>query len=218
MACNTCGLVRVSPRPDLHELYAGYIEAGHGAAEAVQRKLDRKNVRSIHRTHVKTAIAACTTKPLKLFDMGCGAGTMLMEAKELGLEAWGNEVNKAAVDLLNGMGFNVWHGFTFELDLPVSQFDIVTNFDYLEHSYTPLEDLKTCFEISKPGGILYLKTLYLDCPAHKEKGENWQLFGLGHFHFFSVDVLKKMVESVGYKIKDVRVGGLVFILAERPLA
>jgi len=164
---------------------------------------------------MKAAIDFFASKPKRVYDMGCGAGTVMMAAKEEGLEAWGNDVNKAAVEMLSEMGFNVQHGFTEELELPSEYFEIVMNFDYLEHSYTPLEDLKVCHRILKPGGLMYLKTLYLDCPSHREKGEAWQLFGSGHFYYFSMSVLKRMIESVGFKIENVLEGQLVFIAARR---
>ena len=117
--------------------------------------------------------------------------------------------------MLRERGFEAKHGFTTELELPKQYFDIVINFDYLEHSYTPKEDLQICHEILKPGGLLYLKTLYLDCPQHKEKGAAWGLFGSGHFHYFTWPVLKKMIESVGFSIEKEQLGQLVFVAARR---
>ncbi len=214
--CTSCGLVFCSPRPDLHGLYKGYIKASASATEAVHRKRARKNIEEVHRKHIEQAISFLGRPAKTLFDMGCGAGTTLIEAKKLGLEAQGNEINKAATDLLTSEGFTVYHGFTQELDLPRNAYDILINFDYLEHSYGPLEDLVTCREMLTPGGILYLKTLYLGCPAHKEKGNDWQLFGPGHFHFFTPEVLRRLVETAGFKVLDVRLGQLVFIAAAKP--
>lgn len=213
--CQSCGLVCVSPRPDLRELYEGYIAGSSNAADAVKRKRERKNVGEIHRKHIETAIGYLGRPAARLFDMGCGAGTTLLEARKLGLDAEGNEINKASVDLLTSEGFKAYHGFTQDLDLPLASFDIVINFDYLEHSYTPLEDLRTCHKLLNPGGVLYLKTLYLGCPAHVEKGNNWQLFGPGHFHFFTPTVLRKMVETAGFEILDVKAGQLIFVAARR---
>ncbi len=214
--CTDCGLVRVSPRPDRQELYRDYLAGGPEAQDAVQRKLDRKNVHDVHRKHVDTAITALGRTPELLYDMGCGAGTVMTAAREMGLVAEGNDINKAAVDRLREDGFHALHGFTDELDLPSERYDVVINFDYLEHSYLPKEDLATCLRILRPGGIMYVKTLYLGCPAHVEKGERWQLFGIGHFHFFSSDLLCTMIRNAGFEIVDVSLGQLVFIIARRP--
>ncbi len=216
VSCTDCDLVRVSPRPELYELFAGYMNAGPDAVEAVKHKRERKNVRDIHRRHIQTAMGYLSYKPERLFDMGCGAGTTLLEARALGLDAQGNEINRAAVDLLRSEGFSVQHGFTQDLTLPRAHFDIVLNFDYLEHTYTPKNDLDVCFDILKPNGILYLKTLYLGCPDHVAKGADWQLFGIGHFHFFTLEVLNAMIVASGFEIIEVRAGQLVFVAARKP--
>jgi hypothetical protein len=94
--------------------------------------------------------------------------------------------------------------------------DIVINFDYLEHTYTPFEDLGRCLDLLKPGGFMHLRTLYLDCPAHKNNGEAWNLFGNGHFYFFTVDVLKAMVEKSGFEIIHTRTDELISVYARKP--
>lgn len=201
--CESCGLVFASPRPDLHRLYAGYINASDSARDAIARKRARNRVNETHHAYIKQAMGLVAGKPAqRLFDMGCGAGTTLIEARKLGLDAEGNEINRASVDLLVSEGFKVYHGFTQELDLPKGAYDIVLNLDYLEHTYTPLEDLRTCFDILRPGGALFLKTLYLGCPAHREKGNDWQLFGPGHFHFFTPAVLRRLVEKAGFNVLE----------------
>jgi 2-polyprenyl-3-methyl-5-hydroxy-6-metoxy-1,4-benzoquinol methylase len=216
--CDGCGLVFVSPRPDLTQLYSHYLAGDDDAKSVLERKLKRTNVRDIHRKHVEAAIKYFGRTPKRLFDMGCGAGTTLMAARELGIETWGNDVNKAAVNMLRGDGHNVHLGFTNELDLPTNYFDIVLNFDYLEHSYSPMADLRTCFDLLPAGGVMYLKTLYLDCPSHREKGEAWQLFGIGHFYFFTPEMLLSMIKACGFEVLDVKKGQLIFVAARRPPA
>jgi SAM-dependent methyltransferase len=214
--CTGCGLVFASPRPNLGLLHRDYLAGGPVSQQAVAQKLARPRVRRMHRKAIRTALRFLNRPPERLYDMGCGAGTTLMEAKALGLEAWGNDINKSAVDMLNASGCRAFHGFSKEIELPEAYFDVVLNFDYLEHSYTPLADLQKCFAITKPGGVLSLKTLYLDSPPHRAKGEGWELFCAGHFHFFTPDVLQSMLESVGYEILDVELGELIHIVAKRP--
>jgi len=215
--CMECGLVRASPRPTLNMLHGDYLAGGPASLRAIKHKMKRPLIRQYHRLEIKRAAKSLGHRPARLFDMGCGAGTTLMEAQALGIEAWGNDINRAGVDMLNAMGCHALHGFSSEIELPSQHFDIVLNFDYLEHSYTPLEDLRRCFEITKPGGILSLKTIYLGCPDHQRFGEHWDMFGAGHFHYFTEDSLPSMVESVGYDIVKILLGNLVFIVAQRPI-
>lgn len=214
--CSNCGLVYASPRPVAETQYKGYMNASDKAAELFHKKRGRPNVLEGHGGIIDEA-ASYLARPAKtLFDMGCGAGTVMLAARERGIEAEGNDVNRYSIDHLKGEGFNAHFGFTDQLDLPEGKFDIVTNLDYLEHTYFPMDDLYRCRDILAPGGILYLKTLYLDCPRHLEMGEAWNLFGAGHFHFFPADTLQDMVEHAGLEVLKVKAGGLITIIARKP--
>jgi 2-polyprenyl-3-methyl-5-hydroxy-6-metoxy-1,4-benzoquinol methylase len=213
--CVGCGLIFADPRPNPDVIYKDYLEGREKSAAATSRKLNRPNVLDGHLKAILHAKSFLNWKPLNLFDMGCGAGTILEAAKSIDINAEGNDINKFATDRLKALGFNVHHGFTQDLNVEADYFDIVINFDYLEHSYTPYKDLLKCCQMLKHGGVLYLKTLYLDCPDHLMKGESYQLFGSGHFHYFKSRVLCEMVKSAGFAIKEIRTGNLIFIIATK---
>lgn len=212
LECGKCHLVRADPRPERQALYKNYLAGADNVKLIVERKLARPNVGLHHRRAIEEAMTYADRKVERLYDMGCGAGTVMMEARELGLEAQGNDVNKASVDMLKEKGFKAFHGFTRDLTLPSDYFDVVMNLDYLEHSYEPLDDLKTCLRLLRKGGVLYLKTLYLDCPAHKEQGVHWNLLGNGHFHYFFPDTLRELMTKAGFGVLDLKLGGLVTVI------
>lgn len=212
--CDNCGLAVASPRPDRNIIYDDFLNGLDEAEAAVVRKISRPNVMVVHDRAIKHALKF-QPDAKRLFDMGCGAGTIMEAAKENGLTAAGNDINKSAIKRLDELGFETYHGFTNELDLPKKKYDIVINFDYVEHSYEPYQDLITCNEILKDDGILYLKTLYLDCPDHILKGYSYQLFGKGHYSYFPARTLCSMVYSAGFEIEDLRLGQLIFITARK---
>lgn len=213
--CSGCGLVYASPRPLAEDLYVGYMSANDKAEELFFRKRARAGILEGHGKIIDEAAAYLDRAPKTLFDMGCGAGTILLAARERGIEAEGNDVNRFSIDHLKGEGFNAHFGFTDQVDLPEGRFDIVTNLDYLEHTYQPMDDLHRCARMLAPGGVLYLKTLYLDCPRHKEMGPGWNLFGPGHFHFFPAETLRAMVLDAGLEIVKVKTVGLITIIARK---
>lgn len=43
-------------------------------------------------------------------------------------------------------------------------------------------------------------------PSHAAKGELWQLFGMGHFYYFTPQVLRGMIRNAGFDIVDMRLG------------
>lgn len=212
--CTQCDLAVANPRPERIGLYKSYLQGSESAAKAVERKIARPNVMRVHSQAVEHAMKF-KPKAKWLYDMGCGAGTIMEAAKTLGLKAGGNDINKNAMERLSDLGFEAFHGFTNELDLPKNKYDIVINFDYLEHSFEPYKDLITCNEILKDDGILYLKTLYLDCPDHITKGDGYQLFGQGHFSYFPARTLCSMVYSAGFEIEELRLANLIFITARK---
>jgi 2-polyprenyl-3-methyl-5-hydroxy-6-metoxy-1,4-benzoquinol methylase len=214
--CTNCGLVYISPRPELVALYKSYIQGSEAAQRLTKAKLERTNVHSFHREQVEIAVKYLGYRPKRLYDMGCGAGTIMMAARDLGIEAYGNDINKASVDMLHEMGLNARHGFTQDIEMPDAPMDIIINFDYLEHTYRPFDDLKRCLSLLKPGGLMHLRTLYLDCPDHRQNGEAWNMFGCGHFYFFTEDVLKTMVERAGFEVIDTKTDEMISVYARKP--
>lgn len=194
--CINCHLVYADPRPTFASILPTY--ESEWAEQIRIRKLNRPNVRDIHRGVVEEAIECCDN-PKTLFDVGTGAGTLLLEARTLGLEVAGNEINKPACEWLQKQGIRAYNIPTNELELD-EKFDIITALDYLEHSYTPFDDLKWASRHLNPRGVFYFKTLYLGCPNHKEQGDDWNLFEQGHFHYFYSTVLRNMLHDTGFKI------------------
>lgn len=217
--CLDCDLCYASPRPDPNIIYEDFLQGGKSAQSTVERKLNRPNVLAIHKRSVEHALKFVEEEPddqpKKLFDMGCGAGTIMEAGQELGLVCEGNDINLSAIERLRSLGFTAYHGFSSDIDAPENKYDIIINFDYLEHSYHPFDDLLKCARMLRMGGILYAKTLYLDCPDHILKGDSYQLFGAGHFHYFPTRTLCSMIASAGFKIIELKLGNLVFIVARK---
>lgn len=214
LECRTCGLVYASPRPVFHEHYPGQLAGGSSAEEAFDTKLNRKNVNKIHERHVTSAVERLGRPARSLFDMAFGAGTLLMIARNMGLDVSGNEINGYAVESLRSLGFDVVHARTRDLVVE-RRFDIVMALDSLEHSYEPFDELKIAHDLLEPDGILYLKTLYLNSEEHRKLGPEWRLFGAGHFHFFAPEVLLNMVRKAGFDIEHVETTNLIFVTARK---
>lgn len=208
--CRNCGLVFNSPRPE--EEYALRFIRERGEY-LYQRKLNRPDVQGVHDRKAAEFLRACPGAR-DVFDVGFGADTLLHAFRKLGLNASGNEVNEFAVRMLRGQGFEVTGTPTLRLERK-ARYDMVTMLDYLEHTYTPFDDLLTVHAMLRPGGMLHLKTLYLGCPSHTAKGELWQLFSMGHFYYFTPQVLRGMIRNAGFDIVDMRLGGLIHISARK---
>lgn len=210
LRCKNCGLVFNSPRPQEAQALRLVRENGE---YFYRRKLNRPSVQAIH-DQMAADFLRSTPGARDVFDVGFGAGTLLHAFRKLGLNAAGNEVNDYAVRMLRGQGFEVTETPTRLLGLH-ARYDMVTMLDYLEHTYTPFDDLLTVHAMLRPGGMLHLKTLYLGCPPHVAKGELWQLFGMGHFYYFTPQVLEGMLRNAGFDIVDMRLETLIYISARK---
>lgn len=96
-----------------------------------------------------------------LLDVGCGKGWFLEAARERGWRVQGVELcAEAAQATRERVKTQVYAGSIFDVDaeLPSETFDLVTMFDVIEHLEAPLEALRICHRILKPGGVLAIST------------------------------------------------------------
>jgi SAM-dependent methyltransferase len=213
--CTDCRLVRATPRPVRKDLYRSHIIGTVKALQHVRKRLSRPNIIKNHARAIEEA-AKFAKRPLRnIYELGCGAGTVLMGARSLGIEGEGNDVNLVAVKMLKELGFKVRHGFTNELDFSGMSFDGVVAFNYFEESYEPFDDLKRARELLKPGGVIYVRSLYLGCAEHQAAGEAWKNFGGGLFHYYYPETLRAMIEAARLKILDTRLQTVAIVIATR---
>jgi SAM-dependent methyltransferase len=106
--------------------------------------------------HINLNKVKDNTTPYSILDIGCGDGRFLELCKNKGINVFGIELNKTAVDICRKKGLDNIHVKDIE-DIEDS-FDIITLFDVAEH----LDDLKGFFKKIhnrlKVGGIVYIET------------------------------------------------------------
>jgi SAM-dependent methyltransferase len=198
--CGTCGLVRATPRPARSDLFHAELDGDITVIAPLRRQLSATKTPIEHRRAVEQAVAAAERPVVTLYDMGCGAGTVMMEAARLGIEARGGDANKMATDMLSELGFAVHHGFPGQVDFGGAKFDAVTCLNYLCESYEPFDDLKVCRAILHDGGALYVRVPHLGGPTHRAQGVAWAIFGHQNVHYFTRDTLASMIEAAGFRI------------------
>lgn len=92
-------------------------------------------------------------------DVGCGAGTLLRAAGNLGWEAVGTEVSTAAVESGRVARLDVRLGETADLALPQGACDVISMVEVLEHVRDPHDLLvEEAARLVCPGGAVYLTT------------------------------------------------------------
>ncbi len=213
--CTDCKLVFLNPRVSLGQLknyYTSYYLPYRGAkawgkyeqlVENSQQKLDLKRVKRVSDSY------KVTTESL-LLDVGCGQPSFLkacqqeLKCKTLGIdfsdEGWIDD-NSQYEDLDLKVA---------EIkDLPSSlEPDVITMWHYLEHDYTPYENLQYLKSISKPATKLIIEIPNFDSLSRKKYGKNWAGWHTPrHISLFSPENVTLLLEKSGWRVTELLTHG-----------
>jgi SAM-dependent methyltransferase len=208
VTCNSCGLVFQNPRIDVEHIrdyyddeyiahrkktnwgiltwFYNYAMAQH---DREKYSLVRRYV-SLHRSS-------------EVLDVGCGAGTFLLEIRKRdGAKVTGVDFK----DLSHLPGFEQleFHcGLFYEQELADSRFDLVTMWHFLEHDYDPLRTLAEAKRILKPEGRLVIEVPRLDSVSFRLFRERWPgLQAPQHTVLYDKTMLLKFIERAGLEVID----------------
>ena len=140
----------------------------------------------------------------RLLDVGAAAGYFVAEAAHRGWDARGVDISPGMVAYANEqLGVRVSRG---GIESIVDEsFDVVTMWDYIEHSRDPGGDVSHAAAILKPGGLLALSTGDVCSLAARLSGRRWHLLTPRHHnYFFSAGTIRVLLETRGFDV--VRVG------------
>lgn len=194
VACQVCGLVYVNPRLASESAVAVYsyeqeISYFADSCACRQRAYDRL-VHQLMRWYGQ--------KPRKLLDVGCGDGTLIQVARQLGIQSVGTEVSSALVSLVHRkLGSDAIVPSDLSTLIP-ADYDVITMLNVLEHLEEPGKMLKACASLLKPGGILLVHVPNLGGLPARLAGARWhQLEPLEHFYYFTTQTLKMLMRRSG---------------------
>jgi 2-polyprenyl-3-methyl-5-hydroxy-6-metoxy-1,4-benzoquinol methylase len=165
-----------------YKAYANYIEEEPVITRSMNKRMKKVESFANHKGH--------------LLDIGCAAGFSLIAAQDRGWSAEGIECSEFCVDYARSRGLKIHQG-TLE-DFPGSEesLDAITMWDYLEHSPTPLEDLKKCYSLLKKGGVVVLSIPNVDSWSYYLLRKKWIGFkNIEHLYFFSRKTIEKLAKA-----------------------
>ena len=208
--CANCQLVFLNPRVNLDNLknyYTSYYLPYRGSeawgkysklVEGSQKKLDLKRVKRVKEM--------CSVSPKSLIlDVGCGNPSFLkacqqeLNCKTLGID-FSDEGWKEQSTLFKGLDLQVAEIKDLSLNLKP---DIITMWHYLEHDYTPLENLTYLKSIAKPSTTLIIEIPNFDSISRKKYNENWSGWHTPrHTSLFSPDNIKLLLDKSGWNVSQ----------------
>lgn len=139
------------------------------------------------------------SKKMKLLDLGCGNGAFLFHTSNAGWDVVGADFDSKAVAVASEKGLDVRLGGVENFDPSADQFDVITLSHVIEHVCDPLEVLKACYALLKPGGFLWIETPNIDAEGHSLFGSSWRgLEPPRHLVLFSSKSLCGILKKTGF--------------------
>lgn len=133
-----------------------------------------------------------------IFEIGGSIGRFLEVARDdFGITTVdGCEINDEAVRIANrNLGLHGMVAGDFLGYHATRLYDCIVALDYIEHTYSPNEDIKKASEMLNPGGALVIKTFLEELdPLQSMVDYPW------HSHHFFGDVLFRMVTQNNFRI------------------
>jgi SAM-dependent methyltransferase len=208
--CEECKLVFLNPRVPLDQLknyYTSYYLPYRGAkAWGKYEKLVENSQKKLDLKRVKRAKDAHQLSPESLIlDIGCGRPSFLkvcqqtLNCRTIGID-FSDEGWKDQAAQFEGLDLHVGE----IQDLPSSlQPDLITMWHYLEHDYSPFENLSYLKSISKPATTLIIEIPNFDSASSKKYGENWAGWHVPrHISLFSPDNITLLLQKSGWKVSE----------------
>jgi 2-polyprenyl-3-methyl-5-hydroxy-6-metoxy-1,4-benzoquinol methylase len=206
--CANCQLVFLNPRVNLDNLknyYTSHYLPYRGPeawgkfkklVEGSQKKLDLRRVK-----RVKDAYPILPES--LILDVGCGNPSFLkscqqeLKCQTMGID-FSDEGWKEQIAQFKGIDLQVAEIKDLSINL---QPDVITMWHYLEHDYTPLENLTYLKSIAKPSTTLIIEIPNFDSVSRKKYNENWAGWHTPrHTSLFSPNNIKLLLEKSGWNV------------------
>jgi SAM-dependent methyltransferase len=194
--CTGCGLIVLHPFPDEAALRAFYNE---------DYRVDFKNyLKNVRRA--SPIVLADLRKQFpgrgRLLEIGCSYGGFLAEAKRDGWQVTGIELSEdAACCAREQHGLRVLSGdLRSSLGELGDLYDVVVLFHVIEHVPDPIQFLRDCRKILRPGGALVLKTPNASSLVARLCGSFWQWVSPpAHLFLYCPRTLEFLLKKTGYR-------------------
>lgn len=144
-------------------------------------------------------LPAPTGSPRRLLDVGCGNGEFLSNAMTCGWQVLGLEPDPKAAAAAQQRGVPVHIGGLERFDGKAELFDVISMSHVIEHLHDPVQALRDCRRLLRPGGRLWLETPNINSLGHKVFGRNWRgLEAPRHLVLFSPQSLQWALDAAGF--------------------
>ena len=193
LRCRSCGFGFLESRLAEQELAELYRNLDHEIYEAESDGRARTA-----KQHFKIVGRFVTSG--NLLDVGCASGGFLQVCLRNGFQVTGvesaQEFAAGAAAAVRGKG-ELFCATLQEAPLNDRSFDVVTLWDVLEHVAEPVDFLRKCELLLKPGGYLFANVPDITSIQATLLGRRWPLLLPEHFNYFTRNSLNLCVRKAG---------------------
>ncbi len=199
--CTKCTLMLINPPPNASSSAATYDE---DYSRAYIRKADNKLKRCagwVSRIQNRFAVSG------RWLDVGCSAGFVVKAATDRGFEAYGVEVESAAVtygrEVLKLR--NLRCGILEEQAYTNNFFDVISLYDVIEHVPDLNRVVAELRRILVPGGVIEIRTPNIGHWQTPRDLSCWkEVKPSEHLYYFGFSTLKRLFENHGFRVAHKR--------------
>jgi SAM-dependent methyltransferase len=171
----------------------GYADTSYVAQEPALRATFKRLLRNLAKRGLTHG---------DLFEIGCGYGYLLDEARPFYNSRVGTEFSFQGAEIARATGAEVFVGGTEQVPSD-RKFDCVIATQVIEHVYEPLLFVQQLVGCAKPGGHIVLATPDMGGALRKAMGQRWPSFKAPeHVLYFDFRALSGVMRRAG--LQDVR--------------
>jgi len=180
---------------------------------STQRRHDQRAGRMF--STLKAMLSVREGSRLRLLDIGCSSGALLMTARQHGIDAEGVEPAERAARAAQAAGFKVVPGTLAEAGYPPASFQAATMMEVIEHLSQPDDVLREVWRVLEPNGILVVGTGNAASWTVRFMGGGWDYFQVsrhgGHISFFTPGSLARLAARCGFRIDRLETRRVEFV-------
>lgn len=200
-----CGVIYLKERlsaESLREYYSRtYFESSTSSDHGYDNYLaDRPSIRKTFQKRLKL-IESFYSQKGSILDVGCAMAFFVEVAQQNGWTSRGIDISEFCVNYAQALRLNVQLSTLEQFEASNESVDVITMWDYIEHSTHPRRDLEKAYRLIKKGGLLVLATPDITSLPAKIFNKNWMGFKEHeHLYYFSGEFLKRKLQSMGFQV------------------
>ena len=215
LRCVACGQLVSQIREFAYTASMAEFDSAVGTLPAAssQRRHDQRAARMFG--HLREMLQMRDGTRIRLLDIGCSTGALMMSAQRLGIDAEGVEPARRAAQAAQAAGLKVFAGTLADARFHSSSFQAATLLEVIEHLREPGEVLQEAWRILDSKGVLIIGTGNAASWTVAVMKGGWDYFQVnrhgGHISFFTPHSLDCLATRCGFRMERLETRQVRFV-------